>query len=138
MSRKPSTMFGTMDLPKSRQPQGSNLSPLIFLIYVNDMPNPSHYQTNKSQIADDAGQWAVSKNIDLAVEYLQRDLDKAGFLPGIFSGGDKSIAMQISFVMLIFLLFSDQILGGQKSPRGGKLPQVGRPLAPCGRKPTNW
>ena len=40
------------------------------------MPNPSHHQTNKSQFADDAGQWAVSKNIDLAAEYLQRDLDK--------------------------------------------------------------
>ena len=40
------------------------------------MPNPSHHQTNKSQFADDAGQWAVSKNIDLAVKYLQRDLDK--------------------------------------------------------------
>ena len=40
------------------------------------MPNPSHHQTNKSQFADDAGQWAVSKNIDLAAEYLQKDLDK--------------------------------------------------------------
>ena len=40
------------------------------------MPNPSHHHTNKSQFADDAGQWAVSKNIDLAAEYLQRDLDK--------------------------------------------------------------
>ena len=40
------------------------------------MPNPTHRQTNKSQFADEAGQWAVSKNIDLAVEYLQRDLDK--------------------------------------------------------------
>ena len=40
------------------------------------MPNPSHHQTDKSQFADDAGQWAVSKNIDLAAEYLQRDLDK--------------------------------------------------------------
>ena len=40
------------------------------------MPNPAHHQTNKSQFADDAGQWAVSKNIDLAAEYLQRDLDK--------------------------------------------------------------
>ena len=36
----------------------------------------THHQTNKSQFADDAGQWAVSKNIDLAVEYLQRDLHK--------------------------------------------------------------
>ena len=27
-----------------------------FFIYVNDMPNPSHHQTNKSQFADDASQ----------------------------------------------------------------------------------
>ena len=40
------------------------------------MPNPGHHQTNKSQFADDAGQWAVNKNIDLAAEYLQRDPDK--------------------------------------------------------------
>ena len=40
------------------------------------MPNPTHHQTNKSQFADDAVQWAVCKIIDLAAEYLQRDLDK--------------------------------------------------------------
>ena len=58
--------------PKAGVPQGSNLSQLLYLIYVNDMPddmpNPSHHQTNKSQFKDDAGQWAVSKNIDLAAE----------------------------------------------------------------------
>ena len=62
--------------PKAGVPQCSNLSPLLFLLCVNDMPNRSHHQTNKSQFADDAGQWAVSKNIDLAAEYLQRDLEK--------------------------------------------------------------
>ena len=40
------------------------------------MSNPSHHQTDKSQFADDAGQWAVSKSIDSAAEYLQRNLDK--------------------------------------------------------------
>ena len=52
-----------------------------------------------------------------------------------FFQGAKSIVMQISFVMLIFLLFSDQISGGQKSLRG-QTASGGHPLPPFGRKPV--
>ena len=62
--------------PKAGVPQGSILSPLLFLICVNDLPNPIPYETNKLQFSDDASQWAVSKSIHLAAEYLQKDLDK--------------------------------------------------------------
>ena len=52
--------------PKAGVPQASILSPLAFLTYVNDLSNPSNHRTNKSQFADDAGKWAMSKNIDSA------------------------------------------------------------------------
>ena len=42
-----------------------------------------------------------------------KDDDRTDFLPVIFLRG--TIVMKISFVMLIFLLFSDQILGGKVS-----------------------
>ena len=44
---------------------------------------------------------------------------ESGFLSGIFSG--ESIVMQISFVMLIFLLFSNQFFWGGEANSRGKL-----------------
>ena len=55
-------------------PQDSNMSPFLFLICVNDMPNPSHHQTNKFQFGDDKSKWVMSKSIDLAAKYMLKDI----------------------------------------------------------------
>ena len=47
-------------------------SPLLFLIYVNDLPKPHHRQNSKSQFADDT----ANKNVQFAAKLLRKDLRK--------------------------------------------------------------
>ena len=49
--------------PKHEVPQGSPLSPILFIIYVSDIPQPVNTQaTTLSQFADDIALWSYGRN----------------------------------------------------------------------------
>src|SRR5206468_7854115 len=58
-------------------PQGSVLSPLLFLIMVNDFPQLSKY-TDSAFFADDGTIWRSGMNLPQVVFHLQEDLNVIG------------------------------------------------------------
>ena len=57
-------------------PQGSPLSPLIYLIYVNDFPEEIKKYCNISQFADDTALYATAYTKSYATRKLQKGLDQ--------------------------------------------------------------
>ena len=58
-------------------PQGSNLGPLLFLLYINDLPNCLERVT-PGMYADDTQVTAASKNVSELEEMLNRDMENLG------------------------------------------------------------
>ena len=57
-------------------PQGSPLSPILFILYVSDIPQPLDAQVNLSQFADDIAIWAQAAGILSINLRLQKDLNQ--------------------------------------------------------------
>ena len=56
-------------------PQGSCLDPLLFIIYINELPQ-AILDCNVSIYADDRSLWSQSLGINKLIEFIKNDLEK--------------------------------------------------------------
>ena len=63
-----------MELHSIRCPQGSVLGPLLFLIFINDLPDDIH--SNMKLFADDSSLFTRVSSVDESNTQLKNDLKK--------------------------------------------------------------
>ena len=69
-------------------PQGSSISPILFVIYVSDLPSPMHnYKVHRSQFADDICDFTSAKHTRLIQQQLQNSIDQITTYSGIYRIG---------------------------------------------------
>ena len=62
---------------KAGTPQGSTLSPILYLIFVNDMTDDLDLsELSASQFADDVGLWATKPSVGEAKRVIQNGIVK--------------------------------------------------------------
>ena len=59
---------------KAGVPQGSVLGPLLFLVYINDLP--THITSNLKMFADDTSLFVASENLEQNIVQISKDLDE--------------------------------------------------------------
>ncbi|OON99143.1 MAG: hypothetical protein ATN35_01985 [Epulopiscium sp. Nele67-Bin004] len=64
--------ISTRFTPEGGMPQGSALSPLLFLMYLSDIYCPPRGEGQVSQFADDLCYWASAKNAKYTAKKLKR------------------------------------------------------------------
>ena len=69
-------IFSELLSPTLCVPQGSLLSPILFILYVSDIPQPNHKFIFLSEFADDIAIWAAAKDFLITNKRLQPYLDK--------------------------------------------------------------
>ena len=69
-------IFSELSRPIHGVPLGSPLSPVLFILYVSDIPQPNHKSKPNHQFANDTAIWAAGKDFLITSNRLQPYLDK--------------------------------------------------------------
>src|SRR6267154_1827567 len=93
--------YSTNFTSQNGTPQGSSLSPILFLIMVNDFPTLSEYTSN-ALFADDCTVWRSGKNLSQIQYHLQNDLN-------IISDWCKKWGFQINIEKTVGIIFTNKL-----------------------------